>query len=226
MTYGNIKSLLSAMAPDAFKGLVNVDSGSPTELALYARVTNSEIAANPHKFSWALREYTLTLTGATEYNLKTLIPDLVAIYQIYGDSAPGREAPAQSLREYNRTLGGNIRFSVIGNTLKLTGATSGTLKIPYYSNYLVLDNDGSTRKLNFVDDDDTSVIPEQHVMTLVEGIMRFVDRKKKSGTYTKPFLINGRVVNIDPFQYALRQMVQDDNPIQNVVHDFRFDPAG
>jgi hypothetical protein len=223
MTYSEIKAILAAMAPQAFKGFINTTTGTIPELALYARITNNEIAGNPHKFSWMLREYSLTLTGATTYNLASLIPDLERIYQVYGDTAPGREVPYQGLREYNRDFSGGVRMTLLGKSLRITGASSGTLTIPYYSNYLVLDNDLSTRKLNFVDDDDVSIITETHAMMLIEGIMRFVARKKNEKPYTKPVMLyDGRVAQIEPFTYLLQQAVLADKDIQSSIFDFRF----
>lgn len=224
MLWSEIKNLLGALKPYAFKGLVNTTDGTTPELALYARVTNMEIAGNPYKFSWLLREYTLTLTGASSYNLRTLIPDLGRVYQVVGDSFPGREAPVQSPREYNVDVSGSVRISIMGDTLKVTGATSGTLTIPYYSRYLV-ESSGGTRKLDFTADTDVSVIPDQHVMILVEGIKRFVSDKTDEKQSMRTYLLNGRPTQIDPFSFLLHQAIVDDRPIHASITDFRFNPA-
>jgi len=225
MTWLEIKTLLGAMKPYALKGLVGTTAGATPEIALYARATNMEIAGNPYKFWWLTREYTLTLTGATTYNLRTLIPDLGRIYQVTGSAAPNREAPYQSLRDYNIDLSGGVRISVLGDaTLKVTGATSGTLTIPYFSRYLV-ESSGGTRKMDFTDDTDVSVIPEQHIMALVEGIKRFINDKTDEATKLDARLVDGKPMQIDRFSYLVRNMILDDRPIHEVVYDFRFNPA-
>jgi len=229
-TWGNIKTLLSAMSPQAMQsGYVEGNSGVPPELTLYARASNSEIAGNPHKFSWLMREYNLTLTGATSYNLTTLVPDLMQIYQIAGDTLSNKEMPYQSPREFTMDVGG-IKFTIKGRTLVFSGAspTTGTLTIPYYSNYLVLDEDGVTRKKDFENDDDILVIPDDHFMVLVEGIMRFVYRKEALGKkdaqqyVKKVYLWDGRLAEIDPFLHLLTQAVLADNIVASPIYDFRF----
>jgi len=225
MTYADIKTLLQAMFPSVVGGLIATNGGSPTQLELFLRVTNNEICGNPHKFSWRMREYTLTLTGATSYDLRTLIPDLDRVYQVTGSSLANREMPNQSLRDYNLSVGG-MRMAIVGDTLKLSdGGLTGSLTIPYYSNYLVKASDG-TRKLDFSSDTDVSVIPDSHVMMLVEGVGRFVYRKAKQPQYTKPVqLMDGRVANVDPFMYLLQQAIVADKAIQSSVYDFRYSPV-
>lgn len=199
MTYADIKTLLQTMFPSEMSGLVSITDASPTQLELFLRVVNNEICGNPHKFSWRLREYTLTLTGATSYNLKTLIPDLDRVYQVVGSSLANREMPNQSLREYNISAGG-VRMCIMGNTLKLAAdGLTGTLTIPYYSNYLV-ESAAGVRQLDFLAADDVSVIPEGYIMALIEGVGRFIYRKSRKQQYTRPVqLFDGRIANIDPF---------------------------
>lgn len=226
MTWSEIKSLLAAMKPAAFKGIVNTTTGSTPEIALYARVTNGEISGNPYKFWWLLREYTLTLTGAADYNLRTLIPDLGRVYQVANALAPGREGASQPLREFNLSTGGSSsRFTVFGDTLRFGApGTTGTVTIPYYSRWLVADASG-VRKQDFTLDTDVSVIPEQHVMALVEGMKRFVNDKIEKEASMRTYMINGRPTQVEPFSFLLNQMILDDRPVHQVVLDFRYNPA-
>ena len=225
MTYGNIQSLLQGMMPGASTGFIST-SGSPSELAYYLRMVHMELAGGPHKFSWALREYTLTLVaGQTEYNLKTLIPDLVQIYQISGDQIGGYEMGYRPLREQNITRDG-VTFTVMGSTLRLTNPpSSGTLTIPYYSNYLVLDADGTTRKLDFEDADDESIAPAHLDHLLIEGTLRFYQRKEKEPILLVPTpMWDGKVVNLSPFDKFYWMAVQADAVIKDPVYDFRYSP--
>lgn len=223
MQWSDTKAILASMAPESFKGFINTTSGSIPEAVMYARFCHNEIAGYSHKFGWLLREYQLTLTGADSYDLRALIPDLVRVYQVVSvPLAPGRAVPYQSLYQYNIDPSGAIRLTLMGDILKITGAPSGTLTIPYYSNYLVKAQDG-TRKRDFTVDTDESVIPGTYDQLLVEGIMRYVNRKGKKGHYTVPVLLyDGRVVNIDPFLSGLQNMALADVPIQRGLYDFRF----
>lgn len=217
MTYTELQTLLTSMMPGASSGFI----ASP-ELMYYARMTNMQVAGGAHKFSWAIREYTLTLTGATEYNLGTLIPDLVTVYQIHGSSVPGYEVGFSGQREYNINVGG-IGFTIVGNLLRFQNPpTSGTLTIPYYSNYLVVSAAG-TRQLDFTDGTDISVIPNQATQLLLEGILRFYYRKEKEPVYEETVQTwDGRVVKMSPFQSQYWIAVQSDQQVHNPVYDFRY----
>lgn len=228
-TYAQIKSILTGMSPQTFSGsFINQNSGSPTELALYARFTNMEIAANPHKFKWALRSYTLTFTGATSYDLGTLIPDLVQVYQVVGESLPSRQATVLPLNEFNIITGGTV-LTFQGKTLKVKNPpTAGsTVEIPYFSNYLVATS-GGTRQMDFTADTDVSIIPDEHAPMLIEGIMRFVYRKEntgkgKSNQYVRTVMTwDGRLADLDPFMHLMTQAVLSDNDLAKDVYDFRI----
>lgn len=223
-TYLEIKTFLSNQRPSVFNSkFVNQDDGAVTELALYCRAVNMDIAGNPHKFSWRLREYALTLTGATEYNLATLVPDLEMIYQVPGDEFSNKEANYQSLRDFNIQTGGQIFTVVGGTTLRFkTPPTSGTLTIPYYSNYLVVTS-GGTRQLDFTADTDKTVIPFQHAQMLIDGVINFVRPKEDEESPKTDFRDwDGTVLSLDTFQYRLRIAAQNDRPVARSVFDFRF----
>jgi len=213
------------MVPAAMRGnLVKTNAGSPSEFAFYARLIHNRISGFPHKMSWLIREGTLTLTGAETYNLKTTFPDLVRVYHIPTSQVGGREVPYQSLRDYNLTPSGGARMTIIGHTLKLSGTLTGTLTIPYYSNYLVLDNDGTTRKLDFESDDDESIVPEEHTSILVEGILDYV-RRKENKRFKQNFLLpDGRLVEMEPCAYHLQQAALADRPIQQGIYSLRYAP--
>jgi len=233
MDYAAIKNFLQVRSPQALTGgIVNTTSGSPiSEIAMFLHLTNMEIALNPHKFSFLLREATINLTGATDYNLRTLIPDLAMVYQLSSPDNGQPQVGYSPLNEFNiLSFSGGPRATLIGKTLRLgEGFSSGTLVIPYYSNYLVQDVAG-VRKLYFEDDDDESILSEELMPVLMEGAMRFVYAKENvnkgnANQYTRKMLLwNGQLADLDPFVYLLQQATQNDRPVAKGVYDFRFIP--
>lgn len=224
MTWSEIKSYLSNMNPESFDKYVNnndTGTATPSELARYARMVNYLISGYSHKFSWAIREYSLTLTGATSYNLGTLIPDLSMVYRPYGTAFGGNEPSYSKPSEFNIESGGQI-FTIVGKTLKMKNSpSSGTLTIPYYSNYLV-ETSGGTRQKDFLAENDVSVIPDTHTPMLLEGIQEYIDRREHRPSYTRQYaLFDGRIVNVTPFFYLIQQAAIDDNPQQIVLTDWR-----
>lgn len=221
MTWEAIKNVLVGLMPEAFNQQFVSQTGAPSELELYARITNQEIASYPHKFSFQEEEYTLTLNSTGEYDLATLIPGYGVIKQIYGGSAyPGQPVGIKPLTEYNSHTGGIMAAMKSKSTLLLRGLESGTIKIVYYSKYLVKDSTGS-RKLDFEDDDDYSVLENSQV--LIEGIMRFAYRKKHKKPYTQKYILpTGDVVELEPFQYMLIMEAMNDTPTKGYPTDIRF----
>lgn len=223
MTWAELKVFFSNMAPQAISGIIQATSGSPTELALYIRMGNNRLASIPHKFSWLLRDYTLTLTGASEYNLRTLIPDLVRVRYVTGSALPNNVATYVSGGDFYRRVFGSGVMTIQNNILKFdTPPTSGTLTIPYYSNYLVVDDSG-VRKLDFVDDTDASIIPIEHQQLLIEATHEWIQRKEKKKPYTIQMqLLDGRIVEATPFMALLNEAIATDRPIAEGIFDFRF----
>ena len=219
MTFAEIQAYFLSFHPQAFPDFIDETS----ELPLYLRMVNNQIAAYPHKFSWLLREYSLTLTGASSYNLGTLIPDLAQVYKPYGTGFAGNEPRYQSLADFNINVGGNT-ITMQGKTLKIQGSiSSGTLVIPYYSNYLVVDTLGVTRKMNFTATTDISLVPDEHIPMLIEGVEEYIARKDKQSSYTRAYqLADGRIANVTPFLFLIQQAALTDIPMSVIVRDWRF----
>lgn len=224
MTYAALKAIFSNMSPQATSGIIETSAGSPaSELALYCRLVNNRIAAQPHKFSWTIREYTLTLTGASSYNLASLITDLQMVRLVTGASVPdGVATYVKDYDLYSRTLGPYV-FTIQNKVLKFdTPPTSGTLIIPYHTFHLV-QTAGGTYQIDFSADTNVSIIPEEHINMLIEGVDEYFKRKEKKPNYTQTFMLyDGRIANINPFTYYLNLAIQGDRPIDSSVHDFRF----
>lgn len=221
-TWNELKTIATYMAPSAFGGLVNSSSGTITELAYYARMTNMKIAMKAHKFRWAARTYTLTLTGASEYDLATLIPDLDKIMQVTGENAPNGEIPYRSNTQFNIERSG-ISFTIVGNTLKFHNPpTSGTLEIPYFTKYYVTTAAG-VYKLDFTLDTDISLVPDSLTPMWLEGLNEYIDRKASDKQFTKPVILwDGRVVSMPPFDAMIQDAILGDSPVSRAVYDFRF----
>lgn len=226
MTWSEIKTTAQSIVPAELKGFVNYQSGSVTELALYCRMIHNRISGHPHKCSFLLREYTLTLTGASSYNLRTLIPDLVRLYMPpHGSNVPDREVPYQGYRDYSIDTGNNTRMTLFGKTMMLTaGGVTGTLTIPYYSSYLV-ESAAGTRKKDLTDDTDFSIIPNEHENVLIEGIVEFAKRKTKNPQNQRVFADHrGRISQMTPFEQELQNLIIADRPIIQGVYEIRYNP--
>jgi hypothetical protein len=215
MTWAEIKSLIGGMAPQAMSGVV-----SSAELAQYARMTHNSIAGHPYKFSFLFKEGSITMDGSASYNLKILLPDLSLLYLAKGDDRVPYQRPSDW---YSKDIGSNT-MTVMNNVIKFSyPPTSGTLTVPYYTKYLVIDGTTSAAKLDFENDDDYSIVPDTFSNLLIEGIMRFVWRRENKKAYTMPMVLpDGRITELDPFSFELQNAVLADTPISVGFTDFRF----
>lgn len=209
MTWGEIKSVVSAIAPDAVGSLVGT-SGSPSQVASFAFLVGMRVASYPHKFKCMLRNGSVTLDGSGEYDLGALLPDLQVPMQVWGQQVGGREIGYRSLPQFNVTVGGTL-MTIMGKTLKVAeNGVTGTLNVPYYSNYLVLDEDGATRKRFFENDNDQSVLYDDMMPLFTEGIMAYIERREKEKDWSK-FL-----------ESELARASLNDRPITRAMFDWRF----
>lgn len=184
MQWSELKQLISYVyAPYVDKGFVNADSGSPTELAYLAHLVNMQIAGFAQDFDFEKVTGTLTLTGASSYNLKTLLPDLRSVYQMYGINE-NQDHPYLPNDEANITAGDG--WTIKNKTLYFTGnaPASGTASLLYKSNYLVI-NAAGTRKRLFEADDDESVLDEADIPVLVYGVGEFINWKANDDAKAK-----------------------------------------
>lgn len=206
ITYESLKSTAIALY-GAWVGsgaLIESDSGSPTTLSLYFDFVNSEIAANSQDFEFTKETGTITLTGATSYNLSTLFPDLISVYQVYGINSNQEQ---QYFPNYEANLYPFQGYTIKGNSLILTGEnpSSGTLTIQYKSQYLVK-NAAGTRKQYFENDDDYSVLDFADKNVLIFGIGEYItwktdeqsaiQRDRVTGWYQKAF--NNMLLRTNP----------------------------
>lgn len=128
---------------------------------------------------------TITLTGATSYDLGTLFPDfkqlITLTYTPSGTSLP-MEFEYRNLKDFEVSRD-TYAYTIQGSsTLRLytPGVTSltGTLGIDYYSRYLALN--GSTLIEYPTADANTFALPERYIDVLVEGLLMLAFRKDRS----------------------------------------------
>lgn len=176
MTWAQIKQMLTyEFGPYVGRGFVNSDSGSPTELAYKVHLAHNIIMAHPYEWEFSKAVGTITLTGATTYNLKTLLPDLMSVYQLWGINQ-NQEQPY--VPNYEANVIPQDGYSLRGNTLIFSGniPTAGTANLQYKSSYMVLDASGN-RKQFFTDDSDTTVLDDADINVIIFGAGRFIRRK-------------------------------------------------
>lgn len=177
ITYESLKNSAQALYGSwiGAGALIESDSGTPTTLASYFDFVNSEIGAHPHEWKFLKETSTITLTGASSYNLRTLFPDLISVYQIYVTNS-AQDFPNVSNYEANRLV---LDGYTIKGDLLIPGSnfpTTGTINIQYKSQYLVKDVDGN-RKQFFEEADDYSVLEFADKNVLIFGLGEWVNWK-------------------------------------------------
>lgn len=181
-TWADVKQTLQDYYPSMVGSNLFVDPDTG-ELAGYARQANNWIASYPHPFTFLKDTYNLTLTGAASYNLRTLIPDIVKVQQITGIDQYQESYP---LSDNEGRLTSGPGHYLRNLTLYFPGTTpaSGTAIIDYKSKYLVQDAVSGLRKLDFEDDADISLIPEEYIPVYCALIGLFIEARE-TGTKRK-----------------------------------------
>lgn len=132
------------------------------------------------------RSGTITLTGASSYDLATLFPDfkqLITLTYSPSTTSMPMEFEYRNLKDFEITRDA-YAFTIQGSsTLRLyapsVGSLTGTIGIDYYSRYLALTG-GTTRAEYPTGDTDTFVIPERYIDMIVEGLLMLGFRKDRS----------------------------------------------
>lgn len=159
--------------------VIENSSGSPTVEALLMDLVHNRIVGYPYDWDFLKVTGTLTLTGASSYNLKTTFPDLKSVYQIYGIQ---ENQDQQYLPNYEANIVPTDNgFTLKGNTLVFTGNTpsGGSATIQYKSLYMVKDS-GGTRKQYFTSTSDESVLESSDMNVLLFGFGQYVNWKSDS----------------------------------------------
>ncbi len=188
MTYKEFKELVTEL---------NTGVTLATNIDLITKIVLGQISRL--KLKDRLKVGEITTGGATEFNLRTFLPDFISlktyqenknkcIYYFQGSDSPIYLQQTNVSRFEDAVAGG--RATLIGRTLKV-GFPNGavvptTLYVPYFSKYLVLDADGITEKEGPEDDEDTFLLDSIFYDSLVDGVLLYLKRKElKDGEFNK-----------------------------------------
>lgn len=187
-TWGQIREEFSDAFRDATTGFFDNSSGASSEILRVLRRVLRKIDA-PEAYTFQEQEYNLALTGATRYDLDTLIPGWKRIKSINANQSGGvgsytTELHPVELKDF-QVLSDSHSYAIYQNRyLELYNPTgtfaSGQLKVIYYTTYLV--KDGSTNALKALptSDSDYFTIPERFIDVITEGISMYAFRKDRS----------------------------------------------
>lgn len=175
MTYGELSLAAAALYGQYVTKFVNATSGSPTELAILLRMVHNRIAAYPCEFEFLKETGTITMNGASSYNLRTLFPDFRSLYQLFNVNQ-NQEHPF--VPNYEANVIPADSYSIRGTTLYFAGTlpASGTPGIQYKSQWLVK-NAAGVRQRDFLAEDDVSVLDDADTNVLLFGLGDYVQWK-------------------------------------------------
>lgn len=137
-------------------------------------------------YTFQEREYTLTLTGAAEYDLDTLIPGWKKIKTITTPASVGAIRPIEldSIDPKDFQISGDrYAFTIFSHRYLRVYSPSaspltGTLKIMYYTGYFLLASGVAVAAP--VDDNTTFLIPDHYMNVVTEGLVVHGFRKDRS----------------------------------------------
>jgi len=181
-TWGNIKDEFH----DAFRDVSGSFIGDTELLRMLRRVLR--LINTPLPYTFQQSEYTLTLTGTTQYDLDTLLGRWKEILSITKPTTDSLAVPyelefidlmdfAVSIDRYAYTIFGHRYLRVYSPT---GSPLSGTLKVYYYSDDLVRDATTNAFKQIPTVDADYFAIPERYTDVVSEGLMMLGFRKDRS----------------------------------------------
>lgn len=214
VTYEEIKTIVQTLYGDSIGAgsFIETDSGSPTELAILLNMVNNRISNYPREWPFTKATAIITVTGATSYDLKTLLPGFLSLYQVYGIDS-NQEAESFSNAEGNIT--NQNGYTLKNGVLHFTGTLpqSSTFKIDYRTQYLVEDTNGN-RKRYFEDSTDVSVLDYTDLDILTYGVGVYVNWKNDEVSKEK------RAEVKDWFREAWTNMLlrsDEDRPLRSML---------
>lgn len=184
MKYGDHLNLITEL---------NTGASTPDKIALLTKLVLGKIAR--HKLNNRIKIASLATGGLTSFRLgsASYIPDFMQPKLNAGDN--------NKWAYYYPTAGNAFYFKVVpysvfarsteggvccieGNTLRISvphgEVAPSTIYFPYYSKYLVLDEDGTTEKEMPENNDDEFLFGSEYDDVLVEGVMLYISRREKS----------------------------------------------
>lgn len=188
LTWGQAREEFSDVFRDSTTGFIGNASGSNTEIVRTLRRVLRRIAGED-AYTFQEQEYTLTLTGSDSYDLDTLIPGWQRIKSITTNvtnnlTAYPIELQSVDIKDFQALLD-VYAFTIFQDRyLKLYNPggnfLSGSLKIIYYTGYLVKDASTNLPKALPTSDNDYFMIPDRFADVITEGLAMFAFRKDRS----------------------------------------------
>lgn len=187
-TWGQIREEFSDLYRDSSTSFIGNAAGTGSEIYRMLRRVLRMIDA-PEAYTFQESEYTLTLTGASRYDLDALIPGWKRIKSITTNTASNLSAYPISLRAVDiqdfQSLCDTYAYTIYQNRyLDLYNPSgnfiSGALKIVYYTAYLVKDGSTNLYKALPTSDSDYFALPERFSDVVPEGLAMLAFRKDRS----------------------------------------------
>lgn len=187
-TWGQIREEFSDVYRDSSTSFIGNASGTASEIYRMLRRVLRLIDA-PEAYTFQEQEYTLTLTGATRYDLDTEIPGWKRIKSITTNTSSNLSAYPIALRPVDiqdfQNLQDTYAYTIYqGRYLDLYNPsgnfTSGGLKIVYYTGYMIKDGSTNAFKALPTSDSDYFALPERFTDVISEGLAMFAFRKDRS----------------------------------------------
>lgn len=149
----------------------------------------NRVAAYPKDWDFLKVNGTVTLTGATSYNLKTLLTGYLGLYQVYGIISNAEVTySANNVANITSAPVYTIKNGIL--TFSGTAPASGTLRVQYRSQFMVEDSSG-TRKKYFENSEDVSVLPDADLNVLIFGVGEYVEWKRDTTSEEKKAQVKG-----------------------------------
>lgn len=188
LTWGEAREQFSDVFRDSTTGFFGNSSGTSSEIYRTLRRVLSLIASN-EAYTFQEREYSLTLTGAAEYDLDTLIPGWQKIKSITTNTTNNLTAYPIELQSVDikdfQAMFDTYAYTIFQSRyLRLYNPagtlSAGTLKIIYYTGYLIKDAVTGAAKPLPTSDSDLFMIPDRFVDVVTEGLAMLAFRKDRS----------------------------------------------
>lgn len=173
---------------DEFRDTFRDTSTSFVDDAALLRMVRRVLRMIGSNYTYAFQEQraSITLTGATTYDLSTLLPGFKEILEI--TNAPGGsdvQIPMQYYDPKDFLSARDVNGYTIENTSTLrlyapsTSSLTGSLTVIYYSNYMASSASGTRQQYPLINTD-LLLIPEDYLDLVVEGLLMLAFRKDRT----------------------------------------------
>ncbi|HNA25145.1 MAG TPA: hypothetical protein PLI01_00290 [Nitrospira sp.] len=215
-TWGNIKE----EQMDAFRDVTKSYIGDSELLRMLRRVLR--MIGRGQAYTFQQKETVLTLTGAQQYDLETLLPRWCRIISITNpvsqDAAVPLEMDYMDIKNFALTVD-RFAYSIIGNRyLRVFSPTqsplSGSLRIIWCTSDLCVDGTTNETKALPTSDNDYFLIPERFMETVIEGLNKLSFRKDRSNRADQTD--SEKAFNDALAEMQLMETIQVDAPVRDM----------